>query len=90
MALGLFVGCLHERRSHSTGAPDQSAEPMAIELKMKIWYSLITMKFHCEKCGKEIRVPRTVGHPRKTKRPEHSKGWQSETLSALPFLEIVH
>lgn len=25
---------------------------------MRIWYSLVTMRFHCENCGREIRVPR--------------------------------
>jgi len=52
-ALGLFVGRRHKRRSHSTSAPDQPAESMAIELKMKIWYSLITIKYHCEKHDKD-------------------------------------
>ena len=28
-------------------------------MKTRLWYSLVTMKFHCESCGKEIRVPGT-------------------------------
>ena len=30
-----------------------------IELTVQLWYSQITMRFHCESCGKEIRVPST-------------------------------
>ncbi len=28
-----------------------------IDLEVRLWYSQITMRFHCESCGKEIRVP---------------------------------